>query len=48
MDWTLEDNVVNGVIFCATLTGRRSDHTPFVQTRAETSDISVELVKLDP
>jgi len=26
MDWTLEDNVVNGLISCATLTSRRSGH----------------------
>jgi len=23
MDWTLEDNMVDGLFFCATLTGRR-------------------------
>jgi len=26
MDWILEDNMVNGLIFFATLTSRRSDH----------------------
>jgi len=26
MDWTLEDNMVNNLIFFATLTGRKSDH----------------------
>jgi len=36
--WTLEDNMVDGLFFCATLTGRRGDHTPFVQAGAETSD----------
>jgi len=29
VDWTLEDNMVDG-LFCATLTGRRRGHTPFV------------------
>jgi len=27
VDWTLEDNMVNGLFFCATLTGRRGGHT---------------------
>jgi len=31
MDWTLEDNMVDGLFFCATLTGRRGGHTPAVQ-----------------
>jgi len=31
MDWTLEDNMVDGLFFCATLTGRRGGYTPFVQ-----------------
>jgi len=30
MDWTLEDNMVVGSFFCATLTGRRGGHTPNV------------------
>jgi len=33
-DWTLEDNIVDGLFFCATLTGRRGGHTPFVQAEA--------------
>jgi len=36
MDWTEEDDMVDG-LFCATLTGRRGGHTPFVQAGAETS-----------
>jgi len=32
MDWTLEDNMVDGLFFCATLTRHRGRHTPFVQT----------------
>jgi len=48
MDWTLEDNMVNSLFFCATLTGRRGDNTPIVQAGAETSNISVEAVKPDP
>jgi len=33
MDWKLEDSMVmvDGLCFCATLTGRRRGHTPFVQ-----------------
>jgi len=37
MDWTLEDNMVDGLTFCATLTGRRGGHTPFVRVGAEAS-----------
>jgi len=48
MDWTLEDNVVDGLFFCATLTGHRGGHIPFVKTGAETSDIGMEAVKPDP
>jgi len=48
MDWTLEDDMVDGLFFCATLTGRRGDHTPFAQAGAETSDTGAEAVKLDP
>jgi len=40
MDWTLEDNMVDGLVFCATLTGRRGGYTPSVQVGAETSDTS--------
>jgi len=48
MDWTLEDNVVNGLNFCATLTSRRRGHTLFVQTGAETSDTGAVAVEPDP
>jgi len=48
MDWTLEDNMVNGLFFCATLTDRRGGHTPFVQAGAETSDTGADAVKPDP
>jgi len=47
MDWTVEDDMVDGV-FCATLTGRRVGHTQFVQAGAETSDTGVEAVEPDP
>jgi len=47
LDWTLEDNIVNGLIFCARLTSRRSGHTRFVQTRSETTDTSAEAVEPD-
>ena len=46
MDWTVEDDMVDG-LFCATLTGRRGDHTPFVQVGVETSDNSAEAVEPD-
>jgi len=46
MDWTVEDNTVDG-LFRATLTGRRGCHTPFVQAGAETSDIGAEAVELN-
>jgi len=42
MGWTLEDDMVDGLFFCATLTGRRECHTPFVQAGAETSDTGAE------
>jgi len=35
MDWKLEDNIVDGLLFCATLTNRRGGLTSFVQTGAE-------------
>jgi len=44
--WTLKDDMVDS-FFCATLTGRRGGHTPFVQAGAETSDTGVEAVKPD-
>jgi len=48
MNWTLEDNMVYGLVFCATLAGRRWRHTPFVQTEAETPNTSEQVVKLVP
>jgi len=42
MDWALEDNMVNGLFFCATFTGRKGNHTPFVQAGPETPDTSAE------
>ena len=48
MDWTLVDNMVDGLFFCAPLTGRRGSHTPFVQAGAETPDTSSEAVMPDP
>ena len=42
------DNMADGLFFCATLTGRRGGHTPFVQAGAETSDTGVEALKPDP
>jgi len=40
--------MVDGLFFCATLTGRREGHTPFVQAQAETSDTVAEAVEPDP
>jgi len=47
MDWTVEDNMINDLFFCATLTSRRRGHTSFVQAGAETSDTGAEAVKPD-
>jgi len=33
-----EDDMVDDLIFCATLTSRKGGHTPFVQPGPETSD----------
>jgi len=48
MDRQVKDNIFNGLFLCATLTSRRTDHTSFVQARAETSDTGAEAVKSDP
>ena len=48
MDWTLEEDMADGLFFSATLTGRRGRHTPFVQAGAETSDNDVEAAKPGP
>ena len=48
MDWTSEDNMVDGLFFCVTLTGRRGGHTPFVQAGAETSNNCEEAAKPNP
>ena len=48
MDWTVEDDMVDGLFFCATVTGRRGGHTSFAQAGAETSNTGAEAVKPDP
>ena len=48
MDWTVEDDMVDGLFFCATLTGRRWGHAPFVEAGAGTSNTGAEAVKPDP
>jgi len=48
MNWTLEDDMVGSVFFCATLMGRRGCHTPFVQAGAETTDTGAGVVEPDP
>jgi len=40
--------MVDGLFFCAKLTGSRGGHSPFVQAGAETSDTGVEAVKPNP
>jgi len=40
--------MVDSLFFCATFTGRRGGHTPFVQAGAEASDTCAEAVKPDP
>jgi len=40
--------MVDGLFFCAILTGRRGGHSPFVQAGVETSDTGAEAVKPDP
>jgi len=46
-EWTLEDNMVDGLFFCATLTGRSGGHAPFAQAGTETYDTGAEAVKQD-
>jgi len=48
MDWTLGDDMVDGLFFCATVTGRRGGLTPFVQAGAETPGTGAEAVKQHP
>jgi len=45
MDWTLQDNTVDDLFFCATLTVRRGGYIPLVQAGAEASDTSAKAVK---
>jgi len=47
MDWTLVNNMANGLFFCATLTGHRGGHTRFLQTGVEMSNTGAEAVKAD-
>jgi len=48
IDRTLENNMVDGLFFCATLTGCRGGHTPFVQAGVETPRTGAGVVKPDP
>jgi len=50
VDWTLrdKDNMVDGLFFCATLTGRKGGHTPFVEAIMEACDPGAAAVKPDP
>jgi len=40
--------MVDGSVFCATLTGLRESHTPFVQAGAGTSNTGAEAVNTNP
>jgi len=40
----MEDDMVDGLFFCATLTGRRRRYTPFVQAGAGATDTGAEVV----
>jgi len=47
-DWTLEDDTVNSMFFCAKLTDSRRNHNLLVYAGAETSDTGAEGVNPDP
>jgi len=44
----LDNDMVNSSFFCATLTGCKRGHIPFVQAGMGTSDTSAGAVKPDP
>jgi len=44
----MEDNRVDSLFFCATVTDRRGGHIPFVRARAETSYTGAQAVKPNP
>jgi len=44
----LEDDMLCRLFFCATFTGRRGCHTPFVQAGAETSNTGAKKIKVGP
>jgi len=48
MDWTLEDDMVSGLFFCATLKGHTRNHNQFVEAEAETSKTDAKAVKSVP
>ena len=48
MDWTLEDNRVDGLLFCAILRNRTIRPCPFPSAGVETSDRGKECVKPNP
>jgi len=47
MDLTVEDSMVDGLCFCATLTSLRVGHAPFVYAGTETSNTCEEGTKPD-
>jgi len=47
MDWTLEENMVDGLLFCATLTGYRGGHTQSVQAGSDSVTRVSESTRLD-
>ena len=48
MDWTLEDNMSDGLFFCATLISGKGGHTPFTHASAGASDTDAEAVEPGP
>jgi len=48
VNWTVNDNMVNGLFLCATLTSCRRGHTRLVGAGEKTSDTGVEAVKRNP
>ena len=48
MGLTLEENMVDGLFFCATPTGPRKGHNPFVQAGAEMPDTGAKAVMPNP
>jgi len=48
LGWTFEDNTVDSLFVCATLTGREESIPHLVQAGVEISDTGAKAVKSDP